>query len=76
MAHYTFRIRQGPYSSDIPANFADDAAAWDEGSNVCRDLILTIMDRLRDSPEWRLEITDGSGLIRHLFRLTAESFNQ
>jgi hypothetical protein len=62
-----------PYSSDIPANFADDDAAWEEGLNVCRDMILTIMDRLRDNPEWRLEITDGSGSIRHLFRLTAKA---
>jgi hypothetical protein len=76
MPEYIFRIRQGSYSSDIPADFADDTAAWEEGSNVCRDLILTIMHRLRDSPEWRLEIIDGSGSLRHVFRLTAESFNR
>jgi hypothetical protein len=76
MPEYIFRIRQGSYSSDIPADFADDAAAWEEGLNMCRDLILTILHRPRDSPEWRLEITDGSGSLRHIFRLTTESFNR
>ena len=32
--------------------------------------------RLRDSPEWRLEVADKAGTIRHLFRLTAETFDQ
>jgi hypothetical protein len=54
---------------------ADDAAAWDEGSKVCGDLILTIIDRLHQSPEWRLEVADESGTIRHLFRVTAETFD-
>jgi hypothetical protein len=75
VAYYTFRIRQGSYSSDVAACLADDTAAWDEGSKVCGDLILTIIDRLRDSPEWRLEVVDGSGTIRHLFRLTGETFD-
>jgi hypothetical protein len=47
IAYYTFRICQGSYSSDIPAVLADDAAAWDEGSKACGDLILTIIDKLR-----------------------------
>ena len=76
MAYYTFRICQGSYSSDIPAVLADDAAAWDEGSKVCGDLILTIIDKLRQSPEWRLEVADESGTIRHFFRVTAETFDQ
>jgi len=37
-------------------------------------MIRDTIARLGDSPEWRLEVTDGSGTIRHLFRLTAESF--
>ncbi len=76
MAYYTFRICQGSYSSDIPAVLADDAAAWDEASKVCGDLILTIIDKLRQSPEWRLEVADESGTIRHLFQVTAETFDQ
>ena len=75
MTRYTFRFRQGSYSSDVPACLADDTAAWDEGSKVCGDLILTIIDRLRDSPEWRLEVADKSGTVRHLFRVIAETLD-
>jgi hypothetical protein len=38
---------------------------------MIRDTIV----RLGNSPEWRLEVADASGIIRHLFRLTAETFN-
>ena len=30
---------------------------------------------LRDGPEWRLEVADEADTIRHLFRLTAETFD-
>ena len=75
MAHYTFRIRQGSHSSDVPVDLPDDGAAWDEAAMACSDMIRDTVARLGDSPEWRLEVTDGSGAIRHLFRLTAESFD-
>jgi hypothetical protein len=42
---------------------------------ACSDMIRDTVARLGDSPEWRLEVTDGSGAIRHLFRLTAETFD-
>jgi hypothetical protein len=42
---------------------------------VCSDMIRDIITRLGDSPEWRLEVADKSGTVRHLFRLTAESFD-
>jgi len=29
----------------------------------------------RDRSEWRLEVADEAGIIRHLFRLTAETFD-
>jgi hypothetical protein len=29
----------------------------------------------RDGAEWRLEIADEAGTIRHFFRLTAETFD-
>jgi hypothetical protein len=74
MAHYTFRIRQGSHSSDVPADLPDDDAAWDEAASTCSDMIRDTIARLGDSPEWRLEVADGSGSIRHLFRLTAKSF--
>ncbi|WP_425305082.1 DUF6894 family protein [Bradyrhizobium erythrophlei] len=75
MAHYTFRFRQGSHSSDVDVDLPDDDAAWDEAEAVCSDMIRDIITRLGDSPEWRLEVTDKSGTVRHLFRLTAESFD-
>jgi hypothetical protein len=76
MAHYTFRIRQGPHSSDVPVDLPDDDAAWGEAAGACADMIRDTIERLGDSPEWRLEVADGSGTIRHLFRITAESFDR
>jgi hypothetical protein len=76
MAHYTFRIRQGSHLSDVPVDLPDDVAAWNEATMTCADMIRDTITRLGDSPEWRLEVTDESGNIRHLFRLTAETFDQ
>jgi hypothetical protein len=76
MAYYTFRIRQGPHSSDVPVDSADDDAAWDEAASTCSDMIRDTIARLGDSPEWRLEVADASGTILHLFRLTAETFDR
>ena len=53
----------------------DDDAAWDEAAMACSDMIRDTIARLRDGPEWRLEVADESGTIRHLFRLTAETFD-
>jgi hypothetical protein len=75
MAHYTFRFRQGSCSSDVDVDLPDDDAAWDEAAAVCSDMIRDIIKRLGDSPEWRLEVADKSGTVRHLFRPTAESFD-
>jgi hypothetical protein len=36
-------------------------------------MIRATIARLRDGPEWRLEVVDEAGTIRHLFRLTAET---
>jgi hypothetical protein len=74
MARYTFRFSQGSYSSDVSVDLADDAAAWHEAAKVCSDFIRDAIGRFRTSPEWRLEVADESGAIRHLFRLTAETF--
>ena len=74
MTRYTFRIRQGSRSSEVPVDLPDDAAAWDEAAMACSDMIRDTIARLADSPEWRLEVADDSGHVRHLFRLTAETF--
>jgi hypothetical protein len=76
MAQYTFRIRQGTHSSDLPVDLPDDDAAWDEAAAASSDMIRGTMAKLRDGPEWRLEVADESGTVRHLFRLTAETFDK
>jgi hypothetical protein len=38
-------------------------------------MIRDTIARLRDGPEWRLEVADEAGNIRHLFRLIAETFD-
>jgi hypothetical protein len=75
MAQYTFRFRQGSSSSDVDVDLPDDDAAWDEAAAVCSDMIRDIITRLGDSPEWRLEVADKSGNVRHVFQLVAKSFD-
>jgi hypothetical protein len=43
---------------------------------VCSDLIRDAIAHLRDSPEWRLEVSDETDERLHLFRLTAETFKK
>ena len=74
MARYTFRIRQGSHSSAPRVDLPDDDAAWDEAAMACSDMIRDTVARLRDNPEWRLEVGDEAGTIRHLFRVTTETF--
>ncbi|MEA2912935.1 MAG: hypothetical protein QOJ15_5016 [Bradyrhizobium sp.] len=76
MAHYTFRIRQDSHSSDVSLDLTDDNAAWDEAAGTCSDMIRDTMARLGDSPEWRLEVADGSGRVRRLLRVTSETFDK
>ena len=76
MPQYVFRIRQGNDSSDVPVDLADHDAAWHEGAKVCSDLIRDVVARLRDSPEWRLEVIDETNEPLHLFRLTAETLKR
>jgi hypothetical protein len=42
---------------------------------ACSDMIRDTIARLRDGPEWRLEVADEAGNIRHLFRLIGETFD-
>ena len=76
MPQYVFRIRQGTDLSDVPVDLADHDAAWHEGAKVCSELIRDVVARLRDSPEWRLEVIDETDERLHLFRLTAQTFKK
>ena len=75
MPRYSLRIRQGESSRDHPVDLPDDDAVWHEAAKICRDLIRDAVDDLRDSPVWRLEVVNESGTVRHLFRLTTETFD-
>ena len=76
MAHYTFRIRQGCHSSDMLVETENDDTAWEEAAATCSDMIRDTLPRLKDGKEWRLEVVDKAGFVRHLFRLTAETFDK
>ena len=75
MAHDTFRIRRSTHTSDVPVDAPNDDAAWHDAATACSDMIRDTIARLKDSPEWRLEVVDEAGTIRYLFRLTAETFD-
>ncbi len=73
MTHYTFRIRQGSHSSDVPVDLPDDGAAWHEAAMACSDMIRDTVARLGDSPEWRLEVSCGfSERVIHAFSAAGE----
>jgi len=63
------------YGCGLRASEVVRLRAWDEAAAACSDMIRDTIARLGDSPEWRLEVADESGTIRHLFRLTAETFD-
>ncbi len=75
MAHYTFRIRQGTHTGDVAVDAPNDDAAWHDAAAACSDMIRDTVARLKHSPESRLEVVDEAGTMRHLFRLTAETFD-
>jgi hypothetical protein len=74
MAGYAFRIRHGTPTNEVLVNAPNDDAAWHDAAAVCSDMIRDTILRLKDSPEWRLEVVDEAGTIRHLFRLTVKIF--
>ena len=76
MAEYTSRIRQGSHFSDVPVETENDDTAWDEAAAACADMIRDTILSLKGGKEWRLEVVDEAGFVRHLFRLTAESFDK
>jgi hypothetical protein len=74
MRQYVFHIHQGSSSTNTPVDLPNDGAAWREAAEVCSNLILDIVPRLKNGPEWRLEVMDDTGAVLHLFRVTAETF--
>jgi hypothetical protein len=50
MTRYTFRIRQGSHSSDLPVDLPDNAAAWDEAAMACSDMMRDTVASLATAP--------------------------
>ena len=78
MPLYFFRIRNGRYSgaSDSGTELADRAAAWNELTSVCADIVGGISRRLKEDSEWAMELLDESRRPIFRIRLVAESLDR
>jgi hypothetical protein len=73
MSFYYFRISNGPYSGvSDRIELADDAAAWDEMTKVCGDLVGGISRKMKQNSEWRMELLDEAQKPIFRIRLVAE----
>ena len=75
MRRYYFRIAHGGSSgaSDVAFDLPDDAAAWQEMTKVCGDLIGGVCRRLEQGSDWHLELLDEAKRPLFRIRLVAES---
>jgi hypothetical protein len=74
MPVYYFRISKGPYSgASDRIELADHAAAWDEMSKVCGDLVGGISRNMKQNSEWRMELLDEGQKPVFRIRLVAET---
>jgi hypothetical protein len=76
MPLYFFRIRNGRYSgaSEYGTEFADGAAAWNEMSRVCSELLTSISRKLSPNSEWQMELLDESKKTVFRISLVSETF--
>lgn len=60
MSLYFFRISSGRYSgaADQPYEFEDRDAAWKEMTEVCANLLGSIVRNLRPNAKWSMELLD------------------
>lgn len=65
---YGERIRKANEGLDLP----DDDAAWREAIASCSELIADLNGELRAGGEWRMDVTDETGVIRLRIRVSAE----
>jgi hypothetical protein len=74
MPVYYFRISNGPYSgSSNRVELADEAAAWDEMTKVCADLVGGISSKIKQNSEWSMELLDEAKKPLFRIRLLAET---
>jgi hypothetical protein len=74
MPVYYFRISNGPYSgASDRIELADHAAAWDEMTKVCTDLLGGISSKMKQNSEWSMELLDEAQKPIFRIRLVAET---
>jgi hypothetical protein len=71
---YFFQITHGHYSGMADGiDLADHAAAWDEITKVCGDLVGGISRNMEQNSEWRMELLDEAKQPLFRIRLLAET---
>lgn len=75
MPRYYLRIASGKYSgaSDTAFDVNDDAAAWQEMTRVCSDLVGGVCRGLKKDSDWHMELLDETRKPLFRIRLVAES---
>ncbi|WP_426412345.1 DUF6894 family protein [Bradyrhizobium ganzhouense] len=60
MSLYFFRISTGRYSgaADQPYEFEDRDAAWNEMTEVCANLLGSIVRNMKPNAKWSMELLD------------------
>ena len=66
MPRYYFHIRHRTLALDNEGIvLADDAAAWEQATTACGEMLRDLDGALKRGPEWRMEVVDEAD--RHLF---------
>ena len=78
MPLFYFRICKGDFSgtSGEGIELADNDAAWTEMTKVCGDLVGSIVRKLHQQSEWRMEMLDESRKPLFRIRVVAETLDQ
>jgi hypothetical protein len=78
MPRYFFNITQGKVSRppDEGMELPDDAAAWEEATTTCGEMIKELDGKLKAGPEWRMEVTNDAGRKLYRLRFSAEVYDQ
>ncbi len=75
MPRYYFRIAHATYSeaSNVAFDAADDAAAWQEMTRVCGDLVGGVCRTLEQGCDWHLDLLNEAERPLFRIRLAAEN---
>jgi hypothetical protein len=76
MPVYYFRISKGQCSGASDGiELTDHAAAWEEMTNVCGDLLGGVSRKMEQNSEWHMELLDEAKRPVFRIRLVAETMN-